>query len=254
MKTPRRVIPSLLLSESGLVKTRKFGSPKYLGDAINAVRIFNECEADELILWDIHACRNKIPVRYSLIEEIVSEAFMPVCYGGGVSTVDEIRALLRMGVEKVSICSAAVNSLNFISQASRMFGTQSIVGVVEVKRKLLGGYDSYCNSGRLKCGISPILMAQRLVEAGVGEVVIQNIDRDGEMIGYDLALMSQICNAVQVPVIASGGAGKLDHIAELFQKTEVCGAAAGSLFVFHGPEKGVLINYPSYEQIQALIP
>ena len=252
MTSPRRVVPCLLLSGSGLVKTRRFSAPQYLGDAVNAVRIFNDCQADELILLDIHVCRGAMAPRYELIAEIVSEAFMPVCYGGGVTSVEQVRTLFRLGVEKVAICSSAMENPEIVRESSRAFGSQSIVGVIEVRKKLFGGFECHYQAGKKKSGLDPVTVAKNFEAAGAGEIMVNNIDRDGEMTGYDIDLMASVCEAVNIPVIACGGAGKLEHIRELFEKTEARAAAAGSLFVFHGPHRGVLINYPTPAEIKAI--
>lgn len=241
----RRIIPCLLMGNSGLVKTRKFDKPKYLGDAVNAVRIFNDKQADEIILLDIIAGRERKPVRFSIVEEIVGQAFMPVCYGGGVTNCAEVRKLLRLGVEKIALCTAALENPQLISEAAAAFGSQAVVGVVEVsKKRFFGGREASTHGGTKRSGVSPVDAARRMVDAGAGEIMINHAERDGEMEGYDIDLVKSICDAVNVPVIACGGCGSLDHIRTLFASTAVSAAAAGSLFVFHGPHRAVLINYP----------
>ena len=250
---PKRIIPCLLMGTSGLVKTRKFDKPKYLGDAVNTVRIFNDKQADEIILLDIIAGKARQPIRYSIVEEIVSQAFMPVCYGGGVTTFDEVRKLLRLGVEKIALCTAALENPKLISEAAAAFGNQAVVGVVEVSKKgLFGGREASIHGGTKKSGLSPLDAARRMVDAGAGEIMINHAERDGEMEGYDLELANSICAAVNVPVIACGGCGSLDHIRELFAQTAVSAAAAGSLFVFHGPHRAVLINYPQPQVLNGI--
>jgi cyclase len=253
VKSPRRIIPCLLMGTSGLVKTRRFDKPKYLGDAVNTVRIFNDKQADEIILLDIVAGKERRPIRFNLVEEIVNQAFMPVCYGGGVTTLDEVRRLLRLGVEKVALCTSALENPGLISEAAASFGNQAIVGVVEVSKKgLFGGQEASKNGGTKKSGLSPVEAAKRMVEAGAGEIMINHAERDGEMDGYDLDLVKSICTAVNVPVIACGGCGSLEHIKTLFTQTAVSAAAAGSLFVFHGPHRAVLVNYPLPKMIDEL--
>lgn len=243
--SPKRIIPCLLMGTSGLVKTRKFDKPKYLGDAVNTVRIFNDKQADEIILLDIIAGKERKPIRFNLVEEIVNQAFMPMCYGGGITTLDEIRRLLRLGVEKVALCTSALENPKLLTEAAAAFGNQAVVGVVEVSKKgLFGGQEASKNGGTKKSGLSPVEAAKRMVEAGAGEIMINHAERDGEMEGYDLDLVKSICAAVNVPVIACGGCGSLDHINTLFAQTAVSAAAAGSLFVFHGPHRAVLITYP----------
>ena len=251
--SPKRIIPCLLMGTSGLVKTRKFDKPKYLGDAVNTVRIFNDKQADEIILLDIVAGRERKPIRFSNVEEIVNQAFMPVCYGGGITSLDEVRRLLRLGVEKVALCTAALENPKLISESAAAFGSQAVVGVVEVSKKgLFGGQEASHTGGTKKSGLSPVDAARRMVEAGAGEIMINHAERDGEMNGYDIALVKSICDAVNVPVIACGGCGSLDHIRDLFAATAVSAAAAGSLFVFHGPHRAVLITYPQHPDVDAL--
>ena len=253
MQTPKRIIPCLLMGTSGLVKTRKFDKPKYLGDAVNAVRLFNDKQADELILLDIIAGKERKPIRYNIVEEIVSQAFMPVCYGGGICTFEEVRRLLRLGVEKVALCTSALENTKLISESAAAFGNQAVVGVVEVSRKgLFGGQEASHSGGTRKSGLSPVEAARRMVEAGAGEIMVNHAERDGEMEGYDLALIQSICTAVNVPVIACGGCGSLDHIRDLFTQTAAGAAAAGSLFVYHGPHRAVLINYPQPQLVDEI--
>lgn len=251
--SPKRIIPCLLMGTSGLVKTRKFDKPKYLGDAVNTVRIFNDKQADEIILLDIIAGKERKPIRFHLVEEIVSQAFMPVCYGGGITTFDEVRRLLRLGVEKVALCTSALENPGIIREAAAAFGNQAVVGVVEVSKKgFFGGQEASHTGGTKKSGLSPVEAAQRMVDAGAGEIMINHAERDGEMEGYDLDLVKSICDSVGVPVIACGGCGSLDHIRALFAQTHVSAAAAGSLFVFHGPHRAVLVNYPLPKVIDEL--
>jgi imidazole glycerol-phosphate synthase subunit HisF len=250
---PRRVIPCLLMGKSGFVKTTKFDAPRYLGDAVNTVRIFNDKEADELVILDIIAGKERTPIRYDTVLEIVSEAFMPVCYGGGITSFDEIKRLLRLGVEKVALCTGALERPGLITEAANAFGNQSVVGVVEVVKKgFFGGQETSMQGGKRKTGLSPEEAAQKLVAAGAGEIMINHVERDGVMGGYDVDLVQRICRAVNVPVIACGGCGSLDHIRELFAATPVSAAAAGSLFVYHGPHRAVLINYPQPAQLREL--
>lgn len=241
------------MGTSGLVKTRKFDKPKYLGDAVNTVRIFNDKQADEIILLDIVAGKERKKVRFNAVEEIVSQAFMPVCYGGGITTLDEVRRLLRLGVEKVALCTAALENPKLITEAAAAFGSQAVVGVVEVSKKgFFGGQEASHSGGTKKSGLSPVEAAQRMVEAGAGEIMINHAERDGEMEGYDYGLVKTICAAVNVPVIACGGCGSIEHIRQLFRETAAGAAAAGSLFVFHGPHRAVLINYPQPRLVDEL--
>lgn len=248
-----RVIPCLLLKDRGLVKTVKFKDPTYVGDPINAVKIFNEKEVDELVFLDITATIEQRPPRLKVISEIASECFMPLCYGGGVRNVEDIREIFKLGVEKVSINSCAVENPFFIREAADIFGSQSIIVSIDFKRSFLGKYEVYIHGGRKATRLDPVEFAVRMQEMGSGELFLNSIDRDGTMLGYDLDLIKRVTGAVNIPVIASGGAGKMRD----FSNAVSAGAsavAAGSMFVFHGKHRAVLINYPSYDELrEALI-
>lgn len=239
-----RVIPCLLLRGDGLVKTRRFKDPVYIGDPVNAVRIFSEKEADELVLLDIDASREGREPRYELIAEIAGECFMPLAYGGGIRTLDQIRRLIRSGVEKVVINSAAVDSTSVIEQGAREFGSQAVMVAIDVKRSLLGGYRVMAKSATVeaKAGLEEHL--RRVVDAGAGEILINSIDRDGQMTGYDLDLIRLVAERVRVPVVACGGAGTVQHLVEAVRDGGASAVAAGSMFVFRGRHRAVLINYP----------
>jgi imidazole glycerol-phosphate synthase subunit HisF len=241
-----RIIPCLLLKNKGLVKTVKFKTPKYIGDPINAVKIFNEKEVDELILLDIDATKdNRIP-DYKIIEDIVSEAFMPICYGGGVSTIDQMKKLYYCGIEKISLSSAAHKNPNIIDQAANLFGSQSVVITLDIKQSMIGRkYNVMTHNGKIHLKGDPISIAQEMEKRGAGEIMINNIDRDGTMKGYDSMFIKSIVDALSIPVIALGGAGSLDDLKDIFKKTNVTAVAAGSMFVFYGSRRAVLINYPS---------
>lgn len=237
-----RVIPVLLLSGYGLVKTQKFKDPVYIGDPVNAVRIFSEKEADELVLLDIGASLEGREPNYELIAEIGGECLMPMAYGGGVTTLEQVRKLIRSGVEKVVINSAAATNPAVITEAAAIFGSQAIVGGIDVRRSLLRGTRVATHAGSVETGQDPVAQARRLVEAGAGEILLNSIDRDGTMTGYDLALIKVVSDAVDVPVVACGGAGKREHLNEAIE-AGASAAAAGSMFVFHGKRRAVLINY-----------
>lgn len=239
-----RVIPCLLLRGNGLVKTRKFRDPVYVGDPVNAVRIFSEKEADEIVLLDIDASREGREPNYELIAEIAGEAFMPVAYGGGVRTLEQMRRLIRSGIEKVVVNSAAIESPAVLLEGAAVFGSQAMVGGVDVKRALLGGYRVVAKSGTVEARIGLDEHLARLVASGAGEIFLNSVDRDGMMSGYDLALVKHVATRVTVPVVACGGAGTLDHLSEAIRQGGASAVAAGSLFVFHGKHRAVLINYP----------
>lgn len=245
-----RVIPCLLLSGLGLVKTVKFRDPKYVGDPRNAVKIFNEKEVDELVILDIMATPGKTRPQFDLVREIVSEAFMPVACGGGIRSVEDARVMLQLGVEKVVMNTAAVEDATLARDAAREFGSQSVVVCMDVKRSLLGRHELYTHGGRRKTKLEPVAFAKRMEDTGVGEIIVNSIDRDGTMAGYDLALIHSVTSAVRIPVIACGGAGKLDDFRRAVLEGGASAVAAGSLFVFHGKQRAVLINYPSPEEIR----
>lgn len=246
-----RVIPCLLLQDGGLVKTEKFKNPKYVGDPINAIRIFNDKYVDELIFLDINASRlNKEP-DYDLVARIAGECFMPLCYGGGIKTVEQARKLIALGVEKISINSTAIHNLELIKQLVGELGSQSVVGAIDVKRNFLGKEYVYDSSKRRLTSLNPLTHAQNLVDAGVGEIFINDVNRDGAFSGYNIALISRISNQINVPLIACGGASSVDDMQEVFS-VGASAAAAGSLFVFYGPHRAVLINYPEYSIVKKL--
>jgi cyclase len=240
-----RVIPCLLVHKGGLVKTVQFANPKYVGDPLNAVRIFNEKEVDELIVVDIDATVEGREPDYSLIGRLAVECRMPLCYGGGIKRVDQVERIIELGVEKVALSSAAFENPSEISRMAVAVGNQSIVAVLDVKR----GRDGECelrthNAGKAT-GKRPAEFAKVMEDAGVGEIVVNSVDGDGTMKGYDVDLIAQIRDAVTVPMTALGGAGSLDDIRRLIARFGIIGAAAGSLFVFKGPYRAVLINYPA---------
>ena len=245
-----RLIPVLLLKGKGLVKTAKFRNPVYIGDPINAVRIFNEKEVDELVLCDIEASMLQREPNYAWIKDIVSECFMPVGYGGGIRNMEQIRNIFDLG-EKVILNSAAFD-FKLIAQAASIYGSQSIVGCIDAKKTLFGGYNVYGKSGTIKYKITPDEFAKQLVSAGVGEIIVQSVDKEGSMDGFDLDLTKIVTSVVNVPVVASGGAGNMQHISDVLDKGKASSVAAGSFFVFKGKHNAVLINYPKQEEIKAL--
>ncbi len=245
-----RLIPCLLLSGGGLVKTVRFRNPRYVGDPINAVKIFNEKEVDELIFLDIEATVQRRPPPFEIIAQIASECFMPVCFGGGIKSVDEIRQVLSLGIEKVCISSQAVRNPDFINQAARIFGSQSIIVCIDVRKKLFGGYEVVINNGKEPVGTDPVTFAQLMQEKGAGELVINSVDRDGTLSGYDYVLINSVTDKVSIPVVACGGAGRLADMHKVIRQSRAHAAAAGSFFVFHGKHRAVLINYPQQRELE----
>ena len=249
-----RIIPCLLVHNGGLVKTVNFGKPKYVGDPINAVKIFNEKEVDELVVLDIDATVQNREPDYGMIRNLAAECRMPLCYGGGVKTVEQVERIISMGVEKVAISSVAISAPEFVTKASGVVGSQSIVVVMDVKKKGHGGnYELWTHNAGIATGRSPVEFAKQMEKLGAGEVVINSIDRDGAMKGYDLDLVHEIREAINLPITVLGGAGSLKDIDQLIDAFGIVGAAAGSLFVFKGKYRAVLINYPSRTEKDALI-
>jgi cyclase len=247
-----RVIPTLLLKGKGLVKTVNFKNPIYLGDPINAVRIFNEKEVDELVLLDIMASSEKREPNYSWIKDIVSESFMPIGYGGGIYNIEQIKKIFDLGVEKIIMNTAAFD-FKLLNQAASIYGEQSIVVCIDAKKSFFGGYNVYSRSGQDKHKLSPEAFAKTVVNSGAGEIIIQSIDNEGKMKGFDLVLTKLVSSAVNVPIVASGGAGSIQDLKAVINVGGASAVTAGSLFVYKGKHNAVLINYPSTSEIQEII-
>jgi cyclase len=249
-----RIIPCLLVKNGGLVKTVNFVRPKYVGDPINAVKIFNEKEVDELIVLDIDATSQNRAPDYRMIKNLAAECRMPLCYGGGVKSLEQVEKIISLGVEKVAISSAAINNPVIVAQAAEVVGSQSIVVVMDVKKTGRGyNFEIWTHNAGKPTGQSPVDFAKQVETLGAGEVVINAIDRDGVMKGYDLELVNEIREAIRLPITVLGGAGSLKDIAALINAFGIIGAAAGSLFVFKGVYRAVLINYPSRAEKDALV-
>lgn len=244
-----RVIPALLLKGQGLVKTVKFKDPTYLGDPINIVKIFNDKEVDELVFLDITATQEKRRPSFEMLAKITSECFMPLGFGGGIRSLEDVKMLLGLGIEKVILNTAAVEMPNLVTEIADYAGSQAVVISMDVKRSLLGKYEVFTRSGRQATGLDPVRHAQEMERRGAGELFVNSIDRDGTMQGYDLDLIRRVAEAVSIPVIACGGAGTIQHLAEAI-RAGASAAAAGSMFVFQGPLRGVLISYPSQEELR----
>ena len=243
-----RVIPCLLLRNGGLVKTVRFAAATYVGDPINAVRIFNDKEVDELVFLDIGSSSDRGP-NFNLLADIASEAFMPFAYGGGICTIDHVKRLFGLGVEKVVINTAAWSNASLISEAVALAGSSSVVVSIDVLAKSRGRYSVYVQGGKTDTGRDPVGYARDMQQLGAGEILLNAIHKDGTMEGYDLELVHRISAAVTIPVVAVGGAGSLAH----FRDAVASGAsavAAGSFFVFHGKHRAVLITYPSYAELE----
>ena len=248
-----RVIPALLLKGQGLVKTVKFKEPKYLGDPINIVRIFNDKEVDELVLLDITATPEKRGPQFDLLKNIASEAFIPLAYGGGIRSMDDVKKLLSIGIEKLIMNTSAVETPSLVREVADHAGSQAAVVSMDVKKGLLGKYEVFTHCGQKKTGLDPVKHAVEMERMGVGEILINSIDRDGTMQGYDVDLVRKVADAVSVPVVACGGAGNLSHVSEVIKQGHASAAAAGSIFVFQGPLRGVLISYPTPKELKEFI-
>lgn len=249
-----RAIPCLLLQRGRLVKTVKFDKPQYVGDPINAVRIFNDMEVDEIAVLDIGATPEGTGIPFDLIGEMASECFMPMVYGGAIKSVEDARQVLRLGVEKVAVNTAAAADPLLIRRIADAFGSQSVVASVDVRKKLFGGYRVETRGGRVAIKTPVIEWVKQLEAAGAGEVLITSIDRDGTMTGYDLELVRMVSSSVNLPVIACGGAGSVAHMGQVVAEGGASAAAVGSLAVYQGSNRAVLINFPTPAQLKAVIP
>ena len=248
-----RIIPSLLIQDNGLVKTVNFKNPKYVGDPINAVKIFNEKEVDELAIFDIDATAKGIEPNYSLIERIANQSRMPLCYGGGVKTIEQAQRIFGLGIEKIALSSAVLQNPKLITDIADRVGAQSVIVVLDVKKKLFGGYEVFTHNGKKATGINPFKFIEQAQQLGAGEIVINSIDQDGVMRGFDMSLIEKAREKTSLPMTVLGGAGSLEDIEKVIDRHKIIGVAAGSLFVFKGKYKAVLINYPNKEEKDKLI-
>ena len=245
-----RVIPCLLLRNLGLVKTVKFKNPTYLGDPINIVKIFNDKEVDELMFLDIMATvENKRPP-FKLLEKVASEAFMPLGYGGGIRMLEDVKTIIGLGIEKLVINSYAVENPAFIRKVADFAGSSSVVVSMDVKKNRWGKYEVFTHSGRKATGLDPVKFAVEMANIGAGELFLNSIDRDGTMQGYDLALITRVASAVNSPVVACGGARTVQDLEAAVKQGGASAAGAGSMFVFQGPHRAVLISYPTSQELK----
>ncbi len=249
-----RVIPVLLLKNKGLVKTVKFSNPRYIGDPINSVRIFNEKEVDELAFLDISATPNAREPDFEVIDDIAGEAFMPMAYGGGITSIQQIRRIMGIGFEKVILDTVTYDNPVVVREAVEIYGSQSVVACIDLKRKLFGGYDLYTHSGSRRRGVALSDHLAQLVGYGIGEIIVNSIDRDGTMSGYDLAAIKAVSGMVSIPVIACGGASSIADFAAAVNEAGASAVAAGSLFVYKGKHRAVLINYPDRAELARCLP
>ena len=244
-----RIIPCLLVHNKGLVKTVKFNNSKYVGDPINAVKIFNEKEVDELIVLDIDATKENRGPNLKMIKSLANECRMPFCYGGGITTVEQAVKIISLGAEKVALSYSALNNISLCQEIGDIIGNQSVVVVLDVKKKkIFGGYDIYTHNGTKKSNWKLNDFLAKLEEIGIGEIVINSIDNDGVMQGYDIPLLESVREKCTMPITALGGAGSLEDIKKIISKFKTIGVAAGSLFVFKGKYRAVLISYPNRQE------
>ena len=246
-----RVMPCLLATEGRLVKPARFKNPAYVGAPINAIKISNEKEVDELILLDITATKENRKPPFALIEEVAGECFMPLSYGGGIRSIEDIKTIHSLGAEKVAINSRAAESPKFIRQAAELFGSQSIVISIDVKKTILGKYRVYSHCGTKSTGLGPVTCACHMEEMGAGEILLNAIDRDGTMSGYDLCLIKMVADSLKIPLIAIGGASGVDDLVAAVEQGGASAVAAGSLFVYQGKNRAVLINFPQRRELEA---
>jgi len=248
-----RIIPVLQIHKRGLVKTANFKIEKYIGDPINAVRILDEKEVDELVLLDISASKERRGPDFELIRELAQECFMPLCYGGGVTNLTEFETLFQLGVEKVAVNSECFGGFDLVSRASNLFGSQSVVVSIDVKRNFLGGHAVFSHSGRQVREKNPAVFAKNAQDAGAGEIFLTSVDQDGSRSGFDLPIICAVASQISVPLIACGGGGELSHFRNALVAGGASAAAGGSFFVLHGKHKAVLITYPDPDKIAKLI-
>jgi cyclase len=239
-----RIIPVLLLHKGGLYKTKQFKKPRYVGDPINAVRIFNEKQVDELMILDIDCSVNNSAPNYKLIEEIASEAFMPVAYGGGVNSLEIAKKLFGLGIEKVVLNTILQQDTTLIQQIGDIYGAQALVACIDFKKNLFGKTNAYFKSGRTKADQSIPKLAKLYEAAGAGELLLNDIDREGSYSGYNLTMLKELVSIVNIPVVVSGGASQNSDFTEAAQNG-ASGMAAGSMFIYQRPHNAVLISYPS---------
>jgi cyclase len=247
-----RVIPNLLLKNQGFVKGVKFKNHRYIGDPINTIRIFNDKEADEILILDILASINGFDPNFKLLSDLASEAFMPLSYGGGIKTLNHIEKLISIGFEKIVLNSHAVVDPDFVRNAVSIAGSSSVVVSIDVKKNLFGKYEMYTKSGTQKSLTNPFDFAKNIQQMGAGEFIINNIDKEGTKTGYDIHLLKSMTEILSVPVISAGGAGTLQHFKEAVKEANVSAVSGGNFFVYHGKHDAVLIQYPQYETLTDL--
>jgi len=247
-----RIIPCLLLDGQRLVKTTAFDSPSYVGDPINALKIFSEKEVDEVIVLDIYASKRGRKPDFAYIEKLAGECFMPMCYGGGISSMDDAERLIACGVEKLAINQGALKKLDLLSSVARRYGSQSVLGAIDVKKSWFKGIRVWNHVTRKHESFAPEEWALKMTQAGAGEIFLNHVDRDGTQKGFDLGLIRSVSQTVSVPIVACGGASSLENCRSAIVDGAAAAAAAGALFVYKGPHRAVLINYPDSQTLKSL--
>jgi cyclase len=240
-----RVMPCLLMDKGALVKTVQFRNQVYVGDPVNAVRIFNQKEVDELLLIDITATTENRGIDFATLEKVVTECFMPICYGGGVDNLADMRRLYYLGIEKISLSAAAIKRPDLVREAADEFGSQAVVVTLDAKKNLFGKYTIRTHHGKVDTKQAATDVARKMENAGAGEIILYSIDRDGTWLGFDLKLIEDISHAVSIPVVACGGAGDLSHLRAAVNEAGASAVAIGSMAVFQAKDLGVLIKFPS---------
>ncbi|SFV62811.1 Imidazole glycerol phosphate synthase cyclase subunit [hydrothermal vent metagenome] len=248
-----RVIPTLLLKDGSLVKTINFKKYNYIGDPVNTVRIFNELEVDELIFLDIFASKNNSDINFKLLKDIANECFMPLSYGGNIKSLDDAKKIFEIGFEKIVINSNAFDNLKLIEEIAKYFGSQSIIGSIDVKKNFFGKYRIFSHHGRIKQEKDVIIWSKKLESVGIGELFLTSIDKEGTWEGYDIELIKKVTDSVQIPVIANGGAGSIDDIGEVAREANASACAVGSLVVYQKKGMGVLVNFPDRKRLEDAI-
>ncbi len=248
-----RIIPCLLLKNESLVKTVRFKEYNYIGDPINTVRIFNELEVDELMFLDIFASKENRGINFKILEDIANECFMPLSYGGNIKSLDDAKKIFKIGFEKVVINSNSFNNLKLIEEISNYFGVQSVVCSIDIKNSFWGTQKIYSHHGRKKQNVDIVSWVKKLEKAGAGELLVTSIDKEGSWEGYDIELIKKITSNVQIPVIANGGCGKVEHLGEVVKKANASACAIGSMLVYQKKGMGVLVNFPDRKKLENII-
>ena len=248
-----RVIPSLLLKNDSLVKTVNFKNPRYIGDPVNTARIFNELEVDELMLLDILATNNNSKPNFNILSELANECFMPLAYGGGINDFEDAKKIFQIGIEKVVVNSIAFSKPAFITELAEHFGNQAIVASIDVKKNMFGKYQVYSNSGTKKQKVEPVVWAQKLEQLGAGEILLTAIHQEGTWSGFDINIIEKISNAVNIPVIANGGASSIEDIGKAVKEGQASAVSLGSMIVYQNKGMGVLVNFPDAKKLKRVL-